>query len=86
MPYFFARSAEGGLYATALYFGTPCYNRFYDYVELAWIPQLSHYLSMRVAAKVHFGPSGYLGWQQQFSLRLSLDAFRHRDTALGRCL
>ena len=86
MPYFFMRSAEGGICGTALYFGTPCYNSFYDYVELAWIPQLSHYLSMRIAAKFHFGPSGFLGWQQQFSLRLSLDALRHRDTALGRCL
>ena len=86
MPYFFERLAEGGIYGTALYFGTPCYNRFYDYAEVAWIPQLTHYLSMRIAAKFHFGPSGFLGWQQQFSLRLSLDALRHRDIALGRSL
>ena len=86
MPYFRETDPSGAIYATSLYFGTPCYSGFYDYAEVAWIPQISHYLFLRVAAKFHFGQGGFLGWQQQFSLRFNLDALRHRDTAMGRCL
>ena len=50
------------------------------------MPRISHYLFLRIAAKFHFRESGFLGWQQQFSLRFSLDALRHRDTPMGRCL
>ena len=86
MPYFRDRSDDGSIYATRLYFGTPCYSGFYDYTEVAWMPRISHYLFLRIAAKFHFRESGFLGWQQQFSLRFSLDALRHRDTPMGRCL
>ena len=86
MPLFREFDPSGVIYATSLYFGTPCYSGFYDYAEVAWIPQISHYLFLRVAAKFHFGQGGFLGWQQQFSLRFNLDALRHRDTAMGRCL
>ena len=86
MPYFRDLDPARIPYATNLYFGTPCYSGFYDRVELAWTPQLTHYLSLRLAARAHFGREGFLGWQQQFSLRFSLDALRHRDTASGRCL
>jgi hypothetical protein len=86
MPYFKDRSGDGAIYATRLYFGTPCYSGFYDYTEVAWTPRINHYLFLRIAAKFHFRESGFLGWQQQFSLRFSLDALRHRDTPMGRCL
>jgi len=86
MPYFRHRDSSGVPYAINVYFGTPCYSGFYDYMELAWIPRINQYLSMRIAAKFHFGQEGFLGWQQQFSLRLSLDALRRRDTTMGRCL
>lgn len=71
-------------YTTDLYFRSPCYSGFYDRLELAWTPSLTRYLSMRVAARLHFDAQGFLGWQQQFSLRFSLDALRHRDTLAGR--
>lgn len=80
------KDPAGKAYATDLYFCSPCYDGFYDRLELAWTPSLNRYLSMRIAARAHFGRSGYLGWQQQFSLRFSLDALRHRDTVAGRCL
>jgi len=86
MPYFRYRDSSGVPYAINVYFGTPCYSGFYDYTELAWIPRINQYLSLRIAAKFHFGQEGFLGWQQQFSLRLSLDALRRRDTTMGRCL
>ena len=76
----------GGVYGTDLYFRSPCYDGFYDRVQLAWLPRLNHYLTLRLAVRAHFGREGFLGWQQQFSLRLSLDALRHRDTLAGRCL
>ena len=76
----------GGVYGTDLYFRSPCYDGFYDRVQLAWLPRLNHYLTLRLAVRAHFGLEGFLGWQQQFSLRLSLDALRHRDTLAGRCL
>ena len=76
----------GRPYGTELYFRSPCYNGFYDRLELAWKPNLTRYLSMRLAVRAHFNDRGFLGWQQQFSLRLSLDALRHRDILAGRCL
>ena len=86
VPHFFERDPNGGIYGTSLYFGTPLYQDFYNYTEVAWIPRINHYLSLRLAAKFHFAGSGFMGWQQQFSLRFNLDAFRNRDTTLGRCL
>lgn len=86
MPYFWKKDPAGDLYATGLYFGTPCYTGFYDCTEISWMPRISHYVFLRLAAKFHFGESGFLGWQQQFSLRFNLDALRHRDTTMGRCL
>ena len=86
MPYFRDMDPSGAVYATNLYFGTPCYSGFYDYTEVSWMPRISHYFFLRLAAKFHFGREGFLGWQQQFSLRFNLDALRHRDIALGRCL
>ena len=80
------KGPDGKPYTTDLYFCSPCYNGFYDRLELAWTPTLTRYLSLRIAARAHFGASGFLGWQQQFSLRFSLDALRHRDTLAGRCL
>ncbi len=86
IPHFFEHDPNGGIYGVNLYFGTPLYKDFYNYTEVAWIPQISHYFSLRLAAKFHFTGSGFMGWQQQFSLRFNLDAFRNRDTTLGRCL
>lgn len=86
MPYFRDTDPAGLPYATNLYFGSPFYEGFHDLAELAWTPQLTHYLSLRLAARAYFGAEGFRGWQQICSLRLSLDALRHRDTALGRCL
>ena len=77
---------DGQAYGLDLYFRSPCYTGFYDRLQLAWTPSLTHYLSLRLAVRAHFGETGFLGWQQQFSLRLSLDALRHRDTLAGRCL
>jgi len=76
----------GRPYGPELYFRSPCYQGFYDRVQFAWMPQITHYLSLRLAMRAHFGREGYLGWQQQFSLRFSLDALRHRDIRAGRCL
>ena len=86
IPHFFEHDPNGGIYGVNLYFGTPLYKDFYNYTEVAWIPQISHYFSLRLAAKFHFTGSGFMGWQHQFSLRFNLDAFRNRDTTLGRCL
>ena len=86
IPHFFEHDPNGGIYGVNLYFGTPLYKDFYNYTEVAWIPQISHYFSLRLAAKFHFTGSGFMGWQQQLSLRFNLDAFRNRDTTLGRCL
>ena len=86
IPHFFEHDPNGGIYGVNLYFGTPLYKDFYNYTEVAWIPQISHYFSLRLAARFHFTGSGFMGWQQQFSLRFNLDAFRNRDTTLGRCL
>ena len=86
MPFRRTIAPEGGYYGTALYFGTPCYKDFFDLIEAAWTPQLTHYLSMRLAVRFYFGKYGFMGWQQQFSVRFSLDALRHRDIRSGRCL
>ena len=80
------RGPDGRPYGADLYFRSACYSDFYDRVQLAWTPNLTHYLSLRLAVRAHFGDGGFLGWQQQFSLRLSLDALRHRDILAGRCL
>ena len=85
-PLWHDRDLGGAPYGHDLYFGSPFYTGFYDRLEAAWEPALTHYLSLRIAARAHFSSAGYLGCQQVLSLRLSLDAMRHRDTALGRCL
>ena len=76
----------GRSYGIDLYFRSPCYVGFYDRLQLAWTPNLTHYLSLRLAVRAHFGSGGYLGCQQQFGLQFNLDALRHRDTLSGRCL
>ncbi|MBQ9660998.1 MAG: hypothetical protein IJV37_07045 [Bacteroidales bacterium] len=76
----------GNRYGTDLYFCLPTYNGFYDRVELNWMPRLNRFLTLRLAVRAHFGREGFLGWQQQFYLRFSLDALRHRDIVSGRCL
>ena len=86
MPYFHDIDPAGVPYATSLYFGTPCYDRFFNLAELAWTPQIAHFLSLRLSARFYFNGSGFLGWQQICSLRFNLDALRNRDTASGRCL
>lgn len=86
MPLFHRIDPAGIMYGTDLYFGTPCYDGFFDLLELAWMPSLSRYMGIRLAARAYFNQGGFLGWQQQFSLRFSLDALRHRDTVSGRCL
>ena len=86
LPLLGASGPDHQPYGTDLYFCSPCYSNFYDRIELAWIPNLTRYLSLRLAIRAHFGPYGYLGCQQQFSLRFSLDALRHRDIVSGRSL
>lgn len=86
MPYFHDMDPAGLPYATRLYFGTPCFDKFFDLAELAWTPQLTHYLSLRLSARFYFDNKGFMGWQQICSLRFNLDALRNRDTASGRCL
>ena len=86
MPYFHDVDPAGVPYATNLYFGTPCYDTFFNLSEVAWTPQIAHYLSLRLAARFYFDDRGFMGWQQICSLRFNLDALRNRDTASGRCL
>ena len=82
-PYYKAKAPEGGTYGSALYFGTPLYNGFYDCLVLDWTPRLTYYLSLRIAARFHFNNNGFVGWQQQLTLRFSLDALRHRENPAG---
>lgn len=86
MPYFHDVDPAGVPYATNLYFGTPCYDTFFNLSEVAWTPQIAHYLSLRLSARFYFDRLGFLGWQQICSLRFNLDALRNRDTTAGRCL
>ncbi|MCR4860749.1 MAG: hypothetical protein K5910_08815 [Bacteroidales bacterium] len=86
MPLFYETDPAGDFYGSDLYFGSPGYQGFYDLIQLSWAPQVNRYLSLCLAARVHFGQGAYLGCQQLFSLRFSLDALRHRDTLSGRCL
>lgn len=85
-PYYHLLDPAGVQYGSELYSGSPFYNGFYDLAELAWTPQLTHYLSLRLAARASFGTKGFLGWQQIITFRFSLDALRHRDILSGRCL
>lgn len=73
-------------YGAGLYFCSPAYDGFYDRLEFAWTPRLNRYMTMKLSARAHFGREGFLGWQQQFYLRFSLDALRHRAVVSGRCL
>ncbi len=86
MPYFHELDPAGTPYATSLYFGTPCYDTFFNLAEVAWTPQIAHFLNLRLSARFYFDRLGFLGWQQICSLRFNLDALRNRDTASGRCL
>ncbi len=72
MPYFRDIDPAGLPYATSLYFGTPCYNGFFDLAELAWAPRITRYLSLRLSARAYFDKLGFLGWQQIISLRFCL--------------
>ena len=87
MPLYGRQDIAGITFGHQLFFGNPFYrSTFYDRVECAWEPQISPYLTLRLAARMHFHINGFVGWQQQFTLRLNLDALRHRDITAGRCL
>ena len=85
-PLYAGHDLGGFKYSHDLYFGLPFYTRFYDRLEAAWTPAITRYLSLRLAARAHFSPAGFLGWQQVFSLHFNLDALRNRDFVSGRCL
>ena len=76
----------GNKYGHDLYFGQPFYTGFYDRVEFAWMPAITHYLDLRLAARAHFSGDGFLGWQQCFGLLFNLDAVRSRNFYPGRGL
>ncbi len=70
------RDEAGLIYGNNLYPGLPFYTGFYDRAELSWEPQLTKSLSLRVAARAHFGKDGFLGWQQVVSLRFNLEGIK----------
>ena len=72
MPYFKQLDPAGIPYATNLYFGTPCFDGFFDLAELAWTPQIARNVQLRLAVRAYFDGKGFLGWQQIASLRVSL--------------
>ena len=72
MPLFFRLDPAGIPYATNLYFGTPCYNEFFDLAEAAWMPRILPNLRLKIAARFYFDKLGLLGWQQICSLQFSL--------------
>ena len=87
MPLYGRPDVAGIGYGHDLFYGNPFYRSdFYDRLEVAWAPQITQYLSLRVAARFHFHDTGFVGWQQQLTLRLSLDALRNRELPAGRCL
>ena len=69
MPFFRDLDPAGIPYATNLYFGTPCFDKFFNLSELAWTPQIARYVSLRLAARFYVSGQGFLGWQQIASLR-----------------
>ena len=77
MPYFGQLDPAGIPYTTNLYFGTPCFNGFFNLSELAWTPQIARYIQLRLSARFYVNGQGFLGWQQIASLRFSLDALLH---------
>lgn len=85
MPYFRELDPAGIPYATNLYFGTPCFDGFFNLSEVAWTPQIARYVQLRLAARFYVGKQGFLGWQQIASLRFNLDALLHpaTETAVG---
>lgn len=86
-PLFAETDPAGRRYGGDLYFCSPAYGGgFYDRIEFAWTPRINRFLSLKLAAKFHFSGDAFLGWQQQFYLRFSLDALRHRAIVSGRCL
>lgn len=77
MPYFRQLDPAGIPYATSLYFGTPCFNGFFNLSEVAWTPQIARYVQLRLAARFYVSGEGFLGWQQICSLRFNLGALLH---------
>ena len=87
MPLYGRPDVTGHEYGHQLFYGNPLLrSTFYDRLECAWEPQITPYLSLRVAARFHFHEQGFAGWQQQLTLRFNLDALRNRDLPAGRCL
>jgi len=87
MPLYGRQDVSGVTFGHNLFLSHPFYRSpFYDLLECAWEPRISPYLNLRVAARIHFHDSGFVGWQQQLTLRLNLDALRNRDLPAGRCL
>ena len=80
MPYFRQLDPAGIPYATNLYFGTPCFDGFFNLSELAWTPQIARNVQLRLAARFYISGQGFLGWQQIASLRFNLDALLHPAT------
>lgn len=86
MPLFHKLDPAGIPYATNLYFGTPCFNGFFDLAEAAWTPRIARGVNLRIAVRMYFDRLGFLGWQQICSLRVNLGDLLRRDTAPGRSL
>ena len=87
MPLYGRPDVQGVGYGHEVFFGNPFYRSdFYDRLQLAWEPQITPYLRLRVATRFHFHVTGLVGWEQQLSLHFSLDALRNRDLPAGRCL
>ena len=85
LPLYAGRDTGGNLYGSMLYFGQPLYTGFYDRVEASWEPEIARYVSLKLAARAHFGQAGFYGWQQQFGLVFDLDALRNPGQSSGRC-
>lgn len=84
LPLYAGRDTAGNPYGGNLYFGLPFYTGFYDRVEASWEPEIARYVSLKVAARAHFGAAGFYGWQQQFGIIFDLDALRNPGNASGR--
>lgn len=82
MPYFAESDAAGNRYGSLLYPGDPFYKvsmtgkglGFYDRLEMFYEPDISDFLSVRVAAVLNFNDWVFSGWQQIVSLRFNLQS------------
>lgn len=73
-PFYGGVDAAGRPLADNLYFGSRFYTGFYDRVCVAWEPRIAPYVHLRVAARAHFTPAGFQGWQSVLSLRFDTGA------------